>query len=564
MKGGKNHGSTKGGIPNKKLKKFPRILDYLETHYPEFYNLFNYLGMQGSLNPRRGGGITLLIPDKSVIAELHKTAESDNPEDATNVLLALIIRDVLRTPADWQERKNDIPNGDGNKVEVTGVKGDTVMLTNGASVKLDKDAKFLERQGKQTRGNLAVWHITGMYDHAGAKPATYEHVNELGKPKKAPEKGKKKGGFINPHGPRELKAWFTRLNERYRHWYATGADPARNPSGIAMAGFLNWLCEKRASAQCLPLCEKVACLLRFCPEVDVVLVFDSPLLQGDNDFESLVIKHVSDRGEIPYKGGDLGGAYERFMGYAWQGNAMALTQMAHVSNQLEAYVEKTLLSKANLQSLIVRLHELAGEITTTNKFKGIDGPLYPDSYFHLIQGKPDLYLAINHFVDSTFVMYRYVKGLPNKSSQASLSELDDVFKSVSATNFTDIPAEYIKVTNKALDSLKAFGAPQVAALTNFIRGAIAGSTPHSTGKGLVADPSDGDPYSLEINHSQIRVGAAEVAVLTADVVETDAECPAELIALCATAVKECGEDAVRAALEACLKGKSADEEPAEK
>jgi hypothetical protein len=84
---------SKGGAGNKKMIKYPRILDYLEAHYKDVWDLFEDLAMHSSLTPRRGGGITFLIPDKKYIDNIKKIIESENPEPATDMLSSLILQD---------------------------------------------------------------------------------------------------------------------------------------------------------------------------------------------------------------------------------------------------------------------------------------------------------------------------------------------------------------------------------------------------------------------------------------------------------------------------------------
>ena len=78
----------------KSMKKYPRIIDYLQNHYKKVYDLIDDAGMHASLTPRRGGSITFLIPDDKLIAKIRKTLESDDPEKATDMILSLILKDL--------------------------------------------------------------------------------------------------------------------------------------------------------------------------------------------------------------------------------------------------------------------------------------------------------------------------------------------------------------------------------------------------------------------------------------------------------------------------------------
>jgi len=133
---------------------------------PEFAEYLRGTCTDESLRPgRRSGGATFLLPDKSnpVRKELEKLSASNNPDDmrkAQDIILALIIRDKIMTPADWQ-RTADIPNSmfpsrkvvtkkvDGQSVVLEGLSGDAIVK---------KDATFKDGSRKN---NLAVWIVSG-------------------------------------------------------------------------------------------------------------------------------------------------------------------------------------------------------------------------------------------------------------------------------------------------------------------------------------------------------------------------------------------------------------------
>ena len=106
------NGNAKGGAGNKKMKKFPRIIDYLEAHHKDIYDLIDDLAMHGALTPKRGGSITFLIPDKKYIAKIRKSIESDKPEEATDMIGSLILLDLFETANDFAEKQDDFFAGD--------------------------------------------------------------------------------------------------------------------------------------------------------------------------------------------------------------------------------------------------------------------------------------------------------------------------------------------------------------------------------------------------------------------------------------------------------------------
>jgi hypothetical protein len=144
----------------KKMKKYPRILDYLEAHHPDVWSVIDDLAMHGSLTPRRGGAITFLLPDAKYIDEIRKVMASDNPEKATDIISSLILTDLFESPKDFSERRDDVPNLLGNRLLIKGVSTGKVSIDDGFLVP-DPDFKPFERQGQAKRGNMSVWLLSG-------------------------------------------------------------------------------------------------------------------------------------------------------------------------------------------------------------------------------------------------------------------------------------------------------------------------------------------------------------------------------------------------------------------
>lgn len=158
--------SVSGGVPSKKMKKFPTIIEYLQKNYEDVYDLFMDLGISGSLKPRRGvPGITFLVPDKKYILEIKKILESDDPEPATDMMFSLIIPDLIQSTEDW--KKGEVGNLLSKKIVVTDIKKDKVLIKDG-TVTLDKKFVPFERSGKAKRGNMAVWNLAGIVEFENA------------------------------------------------------------------------------------------------------------------------------------------------------------------------------------------------------------------------------------------------------------------------------------------------------------------------------------------------------------------------------------------------------------
>jgi hypothetical protein len=120
--------------------------------------------MHGSLTPRRGGSVTFLLPDNNYIKKIQTIIESESPEDATDIVSCLILQDLFTSGSDFSNKKDDIPNLLGKKLNIKEIKGDTVTLSNNATLTFDKEFRPFDRQGNMSRSNLSVWILKGEID----------------------------------------------------------------------------------------------------------------------------------------------------------------------------------------------------------------------------------------------------------------------------------------------------------------------------------------------------------------------------------------------------------------
>lgn len=158
----------------KKMIKQPTIGAYLKTHHASVWKIVEDLGMQQSLNPRRGGAITFLLPDSKLQARIEKLAESDKAEEATDVLSALILKDLFKSAADFEKKKDDIPNMLGETLQVEKTAGGKVEVAGKGTLTLDEKFRPFDRQGSAPRGNMAVWKLDGEVK-LGTPRATYKY-----------------------------------------------------------------------------------------------------------------------------------------------------------------------------------------------------------------------------------------------------------------------------------------------------------------------------------------------------------------------------------------------------
>lgn len=180
------------GGANSKMKKYPRIIDYLQKTNKPVYELIDSVAMHGSLSPRRGGGITFLVPDKKLIAEINKVLESSEPEVATDIISSLIITDYLGSTQDFKNKQSNIPTLIGKKLVVKSVSAKDVELEGGGKLTLDAKFQPFDRSGNAKRGNMAVWNLSGKVDYE--KAPAIDHSSKPAVSGSGHKSGKFRGG----------------------------------------------------------------------------------------------------------------------------------------------------------------------------------------------------------------------------------------------------------------------------------------------------------------------------------------------------------------------------------
>jgi hypothetical protein len=143
------------------MKKFPRIVDYINAYHPKLGELIDALALDNSFVPRKGGGITFLVPDDAWVARVEEIASTDEPEPATDMILSLLIPVLLETVKDWQNYSSDMPNLLGRQIEIASIREDSVTLKNGSVITKNEIFKPFTKSGNAERGNMAVWNIKG-------------------------------------------------------------------------------------------------------------------------------------------------------------------------------------------------------------------------------------------------------------------------------------------------------------------------------------------------------------------------------------------------------------------
>jgi len=178
-----------------------QIIDYLDIIDPEFAQDIRHCCANISLQPGRGKpGVTLLYPtEKSYREKIHKLAVSKDPADvgkACQMVNAMILREKLKTPDDWDSMKDDIPNSlfPSQQITVTKTSASKITLL-GGSVIVEPDSGFIDAS---TRSNLAVWRII-----SGEIPINGPKSSKAGSPGGKSGAPRRRGPTLREPGSRE-------------------------------------------------------------------------------------------------------------------------------------------------------------------------------------------------------------------------------------------------------------------------------------------------------------------------------------------------------------------------
>lgn len=183
----------RGGGAYKEQKKFANILDYLEVHHPEVYELLDHTGLRPRLIAKGRFMVTFIVPDsatvKNLVAMVKKgTAENDDIEKAVEMLSCYILIGLYKHVSDFKEREDDITTALGKKLEIKDAAANSgkVVLKNGTELTCDKKFVQISKSGKYAVDNSAVWTAKGPVDCMNAPDSEYTYANE--RPKERTEK----------------------------------------------------------------------------------------------------------------------------------------------------------------------------------------------------------------------------------------------------------------------------------------------------------------------------------------------------------------------------------------
>ncbi len=242
----------KGGDASK-MKKFPRIADYLQAKHKAVWEIFNDAGMLSLLNPRKGSGVTLLLPDSKTVDKYRKVLEGDKPEAVTDWLSSLVLTSCIKNVKEFEHAQN--------------VLGLALPMEKGAIKdisKLEHDTAFVpfDRSGKAERANMAVWKITGEYPWNEGKPKQGGRLRG---------RNLKKGGnepVINPASVAEITKF---VNDVFKAESECLNDAVGQKLSRCMIDVKNLLSEWRKTSP--ELYHRAVCILTVNPVINFCLLY---------------------------------------------------------------------------------------------------------------------------------------------------------------------------------------------------------------------------------------------------------------------------------------------------
>ena len=135
--------------------------------------LYNAIEEASALNllkySKRSNGITFLYPQNKTLREnLIKNLEFNEYDDGIRVLQSLIITDCLQTTTDWHDKRDDIPNKLGLKLDIVSIDRSNIKLSNGAILKRISDInESMVVWGYNSKENLPLTGEKSEYKYLG-------------------------------------------------------------------------------------------------------------------------------------------------------------------------------------------------------------------------------------------------------------------------------------------------------------------------------------------------------------------------------------------------------------
>lgn len=356
---------TSSTVKKSGKRSYARVLDYLEANHKSVYELYNTLGMQSTLTPKRGAGLTFLLPSKEMVSQLNTQIENGEAELATDTLSGLVVQDFLPEASDWAEKQDDCPTLLGTKVPVQNVSTGKVTLVGGAELTFDTHARFLKRQGTKERDPMCVWKINGTFDVKSGGAAEYKYVGSGGRPKKAVKKVR--GGLAT-----ERKARATEYIRKVESVAARAAKKnfvmhveAYEAENAKVAYFLN-----QNLADMGDLAKKVFELPAWNHVARFYLTFDNENYITESERDDL-LNGIETLASVGSADADMKKDYLEFVGREWSDKCAVANEDGRVALRAEREVVASALMTKSALDFSKKLEEVYKTYAASNSFGNI-------------------------------------------------------------------------------------------------------------------------------------------------------------------------------------------------
>jgi hypothetical protein len=431
--------STKKGGKKDKMKKFARILDYLEVKQPALWEIIDDLAMHGALTPRRGGSITFLVPDSTYIKEIKKITESNDPESAVDIINSLVLTDLFEKTDDFAAKKDDIPTLLGTRLLIKSITPSKIMIEDG-ELAIDAAFKPFSRHGAAKRGNMAVWNLKGKVKYEGAPKTTFKYAPKPGDKKKGPIRGA--GG---DHCKDELQCIKSRIiKEKIEAMSSNkrGLDGGKYCPMLNAVTRLLRVYSNETDSSYHDEYRKARCILTINPVIDFYLLYFNPLVFSESRLLEAYKKGI-DCGENVNTYKNL---YQLHSHPAFQSDSAALMNEEGVKsvNAAREILRNDIIMNKNSAKKICDIYK---KVDAENAIENISN-VYPASLATIFKSNPGLHLLIDEFCHLTYCALMDITALPEDNYTAKANAMMDLTRLIyEAYGKLDNPAKKTRLND---------------------------------------------------------------------------------------------------------------------
>ncbi len=337
--------------------KYCRIFQWVEAQDPGFATAIRDLCLEGALSPGRSG-VTFLYPeDDAYRKEITTKAYTDEADEASNMIQALIIPTPLLTGADFN--KGPISNLMNIKLTVESAASNKVKLAGGIELTPVKNFQTLAKRAT----DIAIWGVS-----KGKLPVSGEAFKMAPARRGATKGGARATGGSESLGARQVLA--TQVEGEFDQCMARDRCASRNPYLAKVVSLLNFL--KSHAPASLAVAQAV---LDYDPIISFYLILEPYKTQG-----TFLIPDSVLFGEGAWNGAeifsDAVAEYKAFFG------GKTVRERGAVTAQVDA-VRQQISGQSNPRQLPSLVHSAYDSMISQNAINGL-GPILPKEAVGLI------------------------------------------------------------------------------------------------------------------------------------------------------------------------------------